>query len=80
MGLVAKDLSNLIVVWYNLPLLLLMVVLLAIFVFGGESIRGFMFALIVGIVVGTYSSLFIASPLMFDTVKRLEKKNKKEEN
>ncbi|AJR03681.1 protein translocase subunit SecDF [Siansivirga zeaxanthinifaciens] len=57
-----------------------LVVLLAIFVFGGESIRGFMFALIVGIVVGTYSSLFIASPLMYDTVKRLEKKNKKEEN
>lgn len=47
-----------------------LVVLLAIFVFGGESIRGFMFALIVGVVVGTYSSLFIATPIMYDTIKK----------
>jgi SecD/SecF fusion protein len=51
-----------------------LVVLLAIFIFGGDSIRGFMFALIVGIVVGTYSSLFIATPLMYDTIDRAEKK------
>merc|ERR1711916_417591 len=38
-----------------------LVVLSAIFLFGGDSIKGFMFALIVGVVVGTYSSLFIAS-------------------
>ena len=44
-----------------------LVVLLAIFIFGGEAIRGFMFALIVGVLVGTYSSLFIATPVMFDT-------------
>ena len=44
--------------------------LLAIFIFGGESIRGFMFALIVGVIVGTYSSLFIATPIMFDTAKK----------
>ena len=44
-------------------------VLLVIFIFGGEVIRGFMFALMVGIVVGTYSSLFIASPIMLDTMK-----------
>lgn len=54
-----------------------LVVLLAIFIFGGESIRGFMFALIVGIVVGTYSSLFIASPIMYDTINKLEEKKKK---
>ncbi|MFI1745412.1 protein translocase subunit SecDF [Thalassobellus sediminis] len=53
-----------------------LVVLLAIFVFGGDSIRGFMFALIVGVVVGTYSSLFIATPIMYDTVKKLEDKKK----
>ena len=56
-----------------------LVVLLAIFIFGGESIRGFMFALIVGVVVGTYSSLFIATPVMFDSVKKkssIEKKKK----
>lgn len=46
-----------------------LVVLLAIFIFGGESIRGFMFALIVGVIVGTYSSVFIATPIMFDTLK-----------
>ncbi|MEA1785118.1 protein translocase subunit SecDF [Arenibacter sp. GZD96] len=45
-----------------------LVVLLAIFVFGGESLRGFMFAMIVGIIVGTYSSLFIATPIMYDTL------------
>ena len=46
-----------------------LIVLMAIFIFGGESIRGFMFALIVGVIVGTYSSVFIATPVMFDTQK-----------
>ena len=50
-------------------------VLLIIFIFGGEVIKGFMFALMVGVVVGTYSSLFVASPLMMDTIKRKEIKN-----
>lgn len=45
------------------------IVLLSIFVFGGEVIRGFIFALLVGIVVGTYSSLFIATPVVFDTIR-----------
>ena len=45
-------------------------VLLIIFLFGGEVIKGFMFALMVGVVVGTYSSLFVASPVMVDTIKR----------
>ena len=53
-----------------------LVVLLAIFLFGGEAIRGFMFALIVGVIVGTYSSMFIATPIMFDT---LSKKSLNEE-
>ena len=47
-----------------------LVTLLAIFIFGGETIRGFVFALIIGIVVGTYSSLFIASPLAYDMQKK----------
>lgn len=42
------------------------VVLLIIFVFGGESIRGFIFALMLGVLVGTYSSLYIASPIVVD--------------
>jgi len=44
-----------------------LIVLLSIFIFGGESIRGFMFALIIGVIVGTYSSVFIATPVMYDT-------------
>jgi SecD/SecF fusion protein len=45
-----------------------LVVLMAIFFFGGDSIKGFMFALIVGVIVGTYSSLFVAAPIMYDTM------------
>jgi SecD/SecF fusion protein len=47
-----------------------LVVLLSIFIFGGESLRGFMFAMIVGVVVGTYSSVFIATPVMFDALSK----------
>ena len=54
------------------------VVLLAIFIFGGETIQGFVFALLMGVIVGTYSSLFIASPIAYDIqlaqAKRAEKK------
>lgn len=55
-----------------------LVVLLAIFLFGGDSIKGFMFALIIGVLVGTYSSLFIASPIMYDVAKNNEAKKKLE--
>ncbi|GAG89219.1 unnamed protein product, partial [marine sediment metagenome] len=48
------------------------VVLLAVFVFGGEVIRGFTFALVIGIIVGTYSSLFIAAPVVYDTIRKAE--------
>ena len=44
-------------------------VLFVIFIFGGEIVRGFMFAIMTGVIVGTYSSLFIASPIMYDTTK-----------
>jgi len=52
-----------------------LLVMIAIFLFGGDSIKGFMFALIIGVIVGTYSSLFIATPVMFDTSKKEEKKD-----
>ena len=42
------------------------VVLLAIFLFGGEVIRGFIFALMFGVVIGTYSSVFVAIPIAYD--------------
>jgi len=43
-----------------------LVVLLVIFIFGGETIRGFIFALLIGVLVGTYSSVFTASPVAYD--------------
>ena len=49
------------------------IVLLIIFIFGGEVLRGFIFAILLGIVIGTYSSLFIASPVLYDSSKRLGK-------
>ena len=45
-----------------------LVVLLIVFIFGGEIIRGFAFALLIGVVVGTYSSLFNASPIAYDLI------------
>lgn len=60
-----------------------LVVLLAIFFFGGDSVKGFVFAILVGILVGTYSSLFVATPVMNDTMSDKEAKKmaefKKEE-
>tara|TARA_B100000795_G_scaffold269900_1_gene261014 strand:- start:1133 stop:4105 length:2973 start_codon:yes stop_codon:yes gene_type:complete len=52
-----------------------LLVMIVIFTFGGDSIKGFMFALIIGVAVGTYSSLFVATPIMYDTSKK-EEKNK----
>jgi SecD/SecF fusion protein len=48
------------------------IVLLAIFIFGGEVIRGFSFALLIGIVVGTYSSICIATPIVIDFTKKAD--------
>ncbi|MCT8340782.1 protein translocase subunit SecDF [Flavobacteriaceae bacterium TK19130] len=61
-----------------------LIVLLSIFIIGAESIRGLIFALIVGVLVGTYSSLFIATPVFYDTVKKrgidlTDKKDEEEE-
>lgn len=44
-------------------------VILAIFIFGGDNLRGFMFALLIGIGFGTYSSIFIASAIAYDFLK-----------
>ncbi len=53
------------------------IVLLMIFLLGSETIRGFAFALMIGVIVGTYSSLFIATPTVFDLSKQLTKGAKK---
>jgi len=50
--------------------LTMIMVLLIMFIFGGESIRGFIFAMLIGIIIGTYSSLFIATPVLVDTMNK----------
>ncbi|REC60890.1 preprotein translocase subunit SecD [Chryseobacterium pennae] len=45
-------------------------VILAIFIFGGDNLRGFMFALLIGIGFGTYSSIFVASAIAYDFLKK----------
>ncbi|WP_234735098.1 protein translocase subunit SecDF [Tellurirhabdus bombi] len=47
-----------------------MLVLIVLFIFGGETIRGFSFAMLLGVIVGTYSSLFVATPIVVDTLTR----------
>ncbi|MES2863425.1 MAG: protein translocase subunit SecDF [Bacteroidota bacterium] len=54
--------------------LTMILVLSIMFVFGGDSIRGFIFAMLIGIIVGTYSSLFIATPVLVDTMTDYDKK------
>jgi len=46
---------------------LIIILVIAMFIFGGAVIRGFMFALLVGIGTGVYSSVFVATALMYDT-------------
>ena len=53
--------------------LTMIMVLLIMFVFGGESIRGFVFAMLIGIGVGTYSSLFLATPILVDTMPKADR-------
>ncbi|HWS60847.1 MAG TPA: protein translocase subunit SecDF [Flavobacterium sp.] len=61
--------------------LTMIMVLLIMFIFGGESIRGFIFAMLIGIIIGTYSSLFIATPVLCDTMSEEEhKKIEREHN
>ena len=45
-------------------------VLIILFIFGGEVLRGFVFAMLIGVIIGTYSSIFIATPIVFDTMKK----------
>ncbi len=51
-----------------------LVTLVAMFILGGETMRGFIFALLLGIVVGTYSSVFVATPIAYDILRRKEGK------
>jgi SecD/SecF fusion protein len=51
-----------------------LVVLLVIFIFGGANLRGFIFALLIGIGIGTYSSIFVASPVVYEAINKFRKK------
>ena len=52
-------------------------VMLAIFIFGGETIKGFAFALLIGIAIGTYSSICIATPIVIDLERDKKDEDKK---
>ena len=54
-----------------------LVTMLAIAIFGGDVIRGFAVALIIGIIIGTYSSIFVGTPIVYDIANKLAKKEKK---
>lgn len=54
-----------------------LLVLLCIFFLGGDSIRSFSFAMILGVIIGTLSSIFIAAPIAYITLGRKERKNNK---
>ncbi len=56
-----------------------LIVVLVLLIFGGEVLRGFSFALFIGVVVGTYSSIYIASPIVVDLMKKeLEAENQQD--
>jgi SecD/SecF fusion protein len=58
------------------------ITILILFIFGGEVTRGFAFAMLIGVITGTYSSIFVAAPVLVDFAKsrplgREEKRNNK---
>lgn len=56
--------------------MILFVVLLLMFLFGGPAIKGFLFALLIGVIIGTYSSLCVATPILIDFTTRFKGKKK----
>jgi SecD/SecF fusion protein len=56
-----------------------LVTMIVIFIFGGEVLRGFMFALIIGVISGTYSSVFNATPIAYDVIMWRKRKREKKE-
>jgi SecD/SecF fusion protein len=49
-------------------------VLIILFIFGGEILRGFSFAMLIGVIFGTYSSLFVATPFVVEFIRKKEDK------
>jgi SecD/SecF fusion protein len=50
--------------------MILFLVVLIMFLFGGPAIKGFLFAMLIGVVIGTYSSICIATPILIDFGKK----------
>ena len=69
--IINKSLNTTLSRTFNTSMILFMVVLI-MFIFGGASIKGFLFALLVGVIIGTYSSLCVATPILIDFSKRLK--------
>jgi len=69
--IINKSLNTTLSRTFNTSMILFMVVLI-MFLFGGPSIKGFLFALLVGVIIGTYSSLCVATPILIDFSKRLK--------
>lgn len=70
-ALINKSLNSTLSRTFNTSMILF-VVLLIMFIFGGPAIKGFIFAMLIGIVVGTYSSLCVATPILVDLSKKLK--------
>lgn len=72
--LINKSTNNTLSRTMNTSISMILVVLI-IFIFGGETIKGFMFAMLIGVIVGTYSSIYISSQVMYDLTKNKIKKS-----
>ncbi len=53
--------------------------LIVIFIFGGEVLRGFTFAMLVGVIVGTYSSIFVATPISYEIITWMKRRKEAKE-
>ena len=70
--IVNKSLNTTLSRTFNTSMILFVVVLI-MFIFSGAAIKGFLFALLVGVIIGTYSSLCVATPILIDFSKKLKK-------
>jgi SecD/SecF fusion protein len=70
-ALINKSLNSTLSRTFNTSMILFVVILI-MFIFGGPAIKGFLFAMLVGIVIGTYSSLCVATPILIDLSKKLK--------
>jgi len=53
--------------------------LIVIFIFGGEVLRGFTFAMLIGVIIGTYSSIYVATPISYDIISWMKQRREKKE-